>query len=129
MKPLATGQRVLTWLCLLPPEENTRKWEKLSHVALVIVMIAADIAAFLSSLIYVKKFQSVNMADTSIALTTLIAAIPLTNSTIVTSILRHKIPSIFEKLSDVYEKSTYKFFYLLVFFYIFPKYVLSFLKP
>lgn len=104
MKPLKTTQRMLTWLRVLPANKNASKWQKCSYLALVLVLIITAIAVFSSSLLYVMKFKSVEFADTLMAFRQLVAATSMANSIVVAYFLRHKIPSIFDKLSEIYEK-------------------------
>ena len=104
VKPLAIDQQILTWLCVLPANENTSKLKKLTEIALVLALIAADVTVFASSLMYAVKFVSIDFQGFSIALDTVIATIPMVNSIAVAFLYRHKIPSIFERLSEIYEK-------------------------
>lgn len=104
MKPLATSQRLFTWLCLLPPRENTSSWEKRFYVAFVLAIVLVVLSAFLSSLLYFINFKSVNMKDSLIALSSVFASVSIANSIVVAFFLHHEIPPLFGKLSDIYEK-------------------------
>lgn len=115
MKPIAIDQRILTWLCVLPAEENTSKWKKRAYILLVLGLIVANITVFSSSLIYAMKFISIDLQRTMIVSPQVIAAIPMANTIVVTFFLRHKIPPIFEKLSKFYEKCINYRIFLLVF--------------
>lgn len=104
MKPLVTDQRVLTWLCVLPAQENTSKWEKRAYIVLVLTLIMAASTVFLSSLVYTVKYMLIDMLETSFGFLQAVAAISMANSIVVAFILRHKIPSVFKKLEEFYEK-------------------------
>lgn len=103
MKPLATTQQILTWICILPADKNISTWSKRGYIALVLALILADFTVFVSSLMYVFKFISIDVLETSIGLYQVAASIIMANAIIVAFLFRHKIPSIFEKLSEIYE--------------------------
>lgn len=107
MKPLATDQRILTWLCVLPAEGKTQKWGKLPYFVLILSLIVAALSVFLTSLLYTIKFISIDLLETSIGIYQMIAIIPMANTIVMTFFCRHKIPPIFEKLSKFYEKCKY----------------------
>lgn len=104
MKPLASSQRVLTWLCVLPAEEKTRKLEKRSYVALLLALIASDVTVAISSFMYILDFKSHSLQDLSIAFQEVLAAIPVANTIIMAFIFRHKIPPMLGTLLEFYEK-------------------------
>lgn len=104
MKPLASNQRILTWLCVLPSKENTSKWKKQVYIALVLALIVADLTIFTSSFLYVLKFMSIDLIETSNGFIQCFAAIPMGNAIIVAFIYRHKIQKVFKQLSTFYEK-------------------------
>lgn len=104
MKPLATSQRVLTWLCLLPPDNNISEWTKRSYMAFALAIIVGALVLLVSSIMYVVKFISIDFQDTSIAISAGFGAVAMVNSIIVAIYLRHKIPPMFEQLSRIYEK-------------------------
>ena len=106
MNPLATDQRILTWLCVLPVEENASKRQKYARIAFTSAVIVIAILNPLSSLLYAVKFFSTNFLDSSIALCQLFGDIAALNSIVVAFFLRSKILSIYEKLSTIYEKCT-----------------------
>lgn len=78
--------------------------KKLTAIALVLALIAANVTVFASSLMYAMKFVSIDFQGFSIALDSVIAAIPMANSIAIAFLYRHKIPAIFEMLSEIYGK-------------------------
>lgn len=105
MKPLASNQRVLTWLCLLPPTKGKNGEEECkTSVSLVVVLILTDLAVFVTCLWYILKFTSLGVQDITIAMCQFLGSIPMANSLVVAFFLRHRIPPAFEKLSKFYEK-------------------------
>ena len=112
MKPLATSHRVMTWVCLLPANENTSKWEKRSYIALNVILVLTVLALFSSSLTYVIKFRSIDSEGAFFSLFTTAGATAMGNTIIVAFVFRHKIPPFFEQLAEVYEKCTHLFFSL-----------------
>lgn len=115
VKPLASSHRVLTWLCVLPAEENTRKLEQRLYVALLLALIASDVAVAISSFMYILNFKSHSLQDNSIALQELLAAIPVANTIIMAFLFRHKIPPMLGKLLGFYKKcmEIFSFNYLI----------------
>lgn len=107
MKPLATTKQILTWLCILPAEKYTSTCKKRAYISLVFALILADFTVFASSLLYVLKFISIDVLETSMGLYQVAASIVMANGIIVAYLFRHKIPTIFEKLSKIYEKCIY----------------------
>lgn len=112
MKPLVTDQRVLTWLCLLPPKGNISKGRKRLFILLVLGIIIANLTVFSSSLMYVIKYASIDLQETLVGLCQTIGVIPMTNSIGIAFMLRHKIPPVFEKLSEIYDKCMNLYFYI-----------------
>lgn len=104
MKPLVTDQQVLTWLCVLPAQDNTDKWKRWAYIALVVTLIVADLSVISSSLIYSVTFRSTDLQKSLIGLQQAIAAVPTANMIVVAFFLRHKIPPIFDNLTKIYEK-------------------------
>lgn len=126
MKPLATSQRVLTYLRLLPARENCSVWEKRSYTALIIYLIVSNITVCLSSLMYTLYFMSTDFEGTAIAVCQIFAAMPMGNTIVVAFFFRHQIPSIFEKLSKIYEKCLYELCIHSILFFGFYSYVQPF---
>lgn len=104
MKPLVTDQRIMTWLCLLPAKENISKGRKGVSLLLVLGIIVANLTVISSSSMYVIKYASVDLQETLVGLCQAIGVIPMTNSIVIAFVHRHKIPPIFEKLSEIYDK-------------------------
>lgn len=104
MKPLVINQKVLTWLFLLPHNENTSKWTKCASVALVVTLIVAVFTIFPSSLLYILKFMTIDGLEVCVGIRQATATIPMANSIVVAFLRRHKIPPVYEKLSEFYDK-------------------------
>lgn len=104
MKPLAIDQKILTWLCILPAKKNTDNWKKRSYVTLILVLIVTNVTVFLSSLLHVIKFGSVDVLEASFGVYQAIDTIPAANAIIVSFLFHHEIPPIFQKLSRLYTK-------------------------
>lgn len=117
MKPLITDQRILTWLCVLPAKENTSKWEKRAYIALVLAVIMGPPSVFLFSSMYIVKFMSIDLIEVLCGFYQAIAAITAANAIVVTFFFRHKIPPVFEKLSEFYEKCKNSSIFFLIILY------------
>ena len=78
-KPLAIDQQILTWLSVLPANENISKSMRWAKSALVLALIASNLTVFVSSLMYALKFVSIDFQEFSSSLLTFIAAFPMAN--------------------------------------------------
>lgn len=103
-KPLVIDQQILTWLRVLPAKENTTKWENCASIALVSTLIVVTLTILSISLMYIVEFISVDVLESLFGIYQTIGTIPMANTIIVAFLLRHKIPPVFEQLSDFYEK-------------------------
>lgn len=107
IKPLFMDQRILMWLCVLPASENTGKLKRFTKIVLVSALIATDLTILAASSLYAVKFVSIDLKEFSIALDSIISAIPMGNTIAMAYLYRHKIPSIFKSLSAIYDKCDY----------------------
>lgn len=104
MKPLPTNQKILTWLFLLPANRTINQRIKWTCIALLLALIVASVAIFVSGLMFVIKFMSIDFIQASFGLTPTCA-----NTIVVVFFSRHKVPPIFEKLTKLYEKCMNQF--------------------
>ena len=105
MKPLATGQRVLTWLCVCPPDETTSKWKKRAFIILSVCVFMADFSAFVTSVAYVQRFVSIDLEKSLCSMLQICAMGCVTYAYIHMFVLRHEITALLEHLSLIYKKS------------------------
>lgn len=104
MKPLATTQKVFTWICLLPPQKNCSDWEKRSYVAFVLAYTVATVTGLVASLLYALNYKTNEIEDTTRALLAFNAVIAMANTIFASFFLRHKLPQLFENLSKIYKQ-------------------------
>lgn len=115
MKPLATNQRVLTWLNLHPADETAKRMEKAAYALVYLTIAVVYLTLFASSVMYFLKFISVDLKESLAAVIQIAPAISLLNAMVFTFLLRNKTAAVFKKLSDIYEASKKKYQILLRF--------------
>lgn len=108
IKPLKTTQQVLTWLCIFPPQQNTRKLQKLMYKVFSLTVFMVLSFQVCASLAYVWKFIAIDFETSMDAAHPIMGWIPLINSFVVMSLLKQRIIEIFTTLSNIYDKR--KFF-------------------
>lgn len=105
MKPLATGQRVLTWLCVCPPDETTSKWRKRAFIIFSVCVFMADLSAFVTSVAYVHRYVSIDLEKSLCSMLQICAMGCVTYAYLQMFVLRHEITALLEHLSQIYKKS------------------------
>lgn len=105
MEPMATARKVLTWLCIVPADEETTKFKKLIYIACTSALMVSTICGFLTSSAFIIKFMSTNLEDCLYALIQICATVGDTYMMLVAFILRHKIAALFDRLAAIYRAS------------------------
>lgn len=106
MTPLATNRQCLIWLYICPAKKSTSQWQKLAHVICATTVLSGLICGFVSNAIFVWKFRSIDVGQTMYAFTFMSGEFSATYMALVGMIfLRHKIDTIFHKLSKIYKAS------------------------
>lgn len=102
MKPLVTGQKVLTWLCVWPTNETTSKHQKIAYKSFtlaVIIILSTTISA--SATFFVTNFQ-ISLEEALYSLFVIIVESTTLYLLIVAILNWKKVVTIFEKLSEIY---------------------------
>lgn len=105
MRPLVTNQRVLTWLCVCPPDESTKKWQKRTYICFSVIISLANLTGLAASLAYFYKFLSIDLEKTLCTMSQVGALISTVYAGIYIFISRHQITALFENLSEIYKQS------------------------
>lgn len=105
IKPLATNQRVLTWICVCPVESTTSKNTKLLCIMFTITLYLIILIAFASSFVFFIENISIDMEKSFYALLQLIVFTGQAYVLMSIFISRHKITAFIKTLSDIYETS------------------------
>lgn len=102
MKPLATHQRVLTWLCICPAENHTSKWKKSLYILLVFALFVVEVSAVVSSLVFFLKNVSEDLEESLYALFVIVGDVCLTYGSLVLFYKRHEITAFLEELEQIF---------------------------
>lgn len=105
MKPLVTNYRVLTWLCVCPPEESINRRRKLVYIPLISSILIGNIFFVWTSIVFFTKTVSVNLEASLFSLLQILAFSNIIYLIIVASILRRQIAGLFSGLSRIYDES------------------------
>lgn len=106
MKPLVTNKNVLTWLCILPAQEQTNKRMKLIYIAFTFTLSITCFCGLASSLAFMMEYLSTNLENCLYALFQVAADASAFYMVMVALFLRHKMAALFDNLSEIYNKST-----------------------
>lgn len=106
--PLATCQRVLTWISVYPVANDISIWKKILFKLFPLVIFATDLAGLTASVVFFWRYISTNLEECLYAIFQISGLLGMANSVIVTFILRHKIPLIFNSLANIYETSKFQ---------------------
>lgn len=109
MVPLAIHKRVWTWLCVYPIDESTSKWKKLVYIIFTLVILAANLSIIPASVAFAMKFVSTDLEGSLHALFQITACTGIIFAMFSGFILRHKISTIFEQLTEIYNRSKNQF--------------------
>lgn len=109
MRPLERNRRVLTWLNLHPPDDDTSTLKKLIYITIAISVVFMVGAADIASALVFWKFLSTDIGRALNACWQ-IAGLSLTIYQFTIMYLsRHNIKRVLDALSDIYNSSTMGF--------------------
>lgn len=101
--PLETNRFVLTWLCVYPADESTSKWQKMVHFMFGLAVFTANSLVFIVSISFFAKNVSIDLEEALFALIQMAGSGNILYVSIISYISRHKITTIFNSLSKIYE--------------------------
>lgn len=109
MRPLVTNQRVLMWLCVCPPDELTKKWQKRVYIIFSVSVFLANLIGLAASLAYFYQFLSIDLEKSLCTVSQIAATISTVYAGIYLFLSRHKITKLFAKLLEIYKQSKFTF--------------------
>lgn len=104
MKPLESIVQMLTWLSAYPPDERTSKTKKLLYIFIFVVIMAVLICGFIAFATFFFKYIMSDLEKALMAVMTLCTATGTSYTLVVSFVKRLKMKSIFDDLSEIYEK-------------------------
>lgn len=104
VKPLATSQEVLVWICALTPEPTTSTAKKVLFKMCPIVLIFGNITGLASSVAFFVKFIKIDLEVSLFALFQIAGQVNMSNAIVVTICLRHRIEAMFRNLTNIYNE-------------------------
>lgn len=105
IKPLATNQRVLTWLCVYPAEKTTCKFKQMAYIFFSFVVFSGILSSLIASVAYFMKFVSIDLEVALYAVSQIAAAASVLYAIAMTYLSRRGITAIFQKLNEIYDQS------------------------
>lgn len=108
MNPLELYQRVLMWLCGLPPKKSDGKHMRFAYMTLTLCVIVGHLLSLVAGAIFIYRNVSINLEETLFSLFHTIGSVSMLYSSIATVLLCRKLPVIFGGLSNIYNKSEYE---------------------
>lgn len=127
MRPLETNRCVLTWFSIYPPATNTSQWKRWVYISFTAFDLIILLLAVVSASAFVRKFVSIKLEASLMALMDLVGCITMSYVIIVTCYQRQEFLIIFDSLTKIYdERKIYRFLHLytwnfIVFFYFAEK--------
>lgn len=105
MEPLQTIKQVLTVLCVYPAPVKTSQWLKLLYTLVTVLVVAANLAGLIASLVFFFEFVSSDFESSLHALLQICALSAATYMHAIGLFSRHRIKIVFENLGKIYEAS------------------------
>lgn len=103
--PLATTQRVLTWLSELPSDKSISIWKRIAYFVLALTVFASNVLGVIAGAFFISKFISTRLEEVLYALLHVICSSNATYQSIMIVILRYKFRAIFVNLENIYKQS------------------------
>lgn len=104
-RPLATSQKVLTWLCVYPADRNTSFLKKCAYVALYFYVLIGNMSVLISSMVYFATYVSTDFELSLYAVFQIAAYTSSTYLMLLAYTLRYKITAVFDGLARIYDAS------------------------
>lgn len=105
MEPLKINQQVLTWLCIFPANEATSKRKKLAYIGLALTTVVSMSIITLGSMVFFVKYVLTDLESALYALFQIFDCGGFLYACLVFYLSRHRIPSIFVNLAEIYRSS------------------------
>lgn len=105
IRPLATSQKVLTWLCVYPADKNTSFLKRCAYVALYFYVLIGNMSVLISSIVFFVTYVSTDFELSLYAVFQMAAYTSSTYLMLLAYTLRNQITSVFDGLARIYEAS------------------------
>lgn len=105
MGPLATNQRVLTWLCICPFDQDASIWKKSFFIILTLFLFTFEVSSWVSSIIFFVTNVSVDLENCLYAVFQIAATSGLIYMWMVAFISRKRINQFLGTLANIYDES------------------------
>lgn len=105
MKPLVTIKRILIWLCMCPPEKSTIEWKKKAFSSFASVVLISFLFALMAHVTYIAKFLKTDFPGCLFAFLGVCGFWGVMYIMTTAFIMRQKMNSVFEKLTEIYDSS------------------------
>lgn len=105
LKPLKTNYRVLTWLCVCPPEESISWRKQLVYISLISTILIGFIIILMTSAAFLIENMSVDLEKSLYALAQIDTYFGITYTITMALFLRQEITGLFNSLSHIYAES------------------------
>lgn len=109
MIPLASHQRMWTYFCVYPPEENTSGWKKLVFMIFTFTIFMGNFTPCLGSIAFAQKYVATDLEGGLHALFQLSAYFSMAYVIIIEILSKREIAALFFKLRDIYQKRKSEF--------------------
>lgn len=112
MRPLATAESVLIWLCLYPPNKTISIWKRYAYIAFTTTMIIIQAAGITAGIVFVARFISVELEKCLFVSFVIFCHVCTVYMGFIAFLLRKQIPNIFRDLSEIYKERKKRLFKL-----------------
>lgn len=112
IKPLLNIQQVLTWLCVIPADENTSNRKKIVYIVFTFIGFVFGFCGALASALFFFKFFSVDLEMALFVPTYSFGFVMTTYGIPIALMLRKEIRALFGQLDKIYETSETHFFFI-----------------
>lgn len=104
MKPLATNQMMLTWLCFLPAEAAVSIQQKLAYLMAFLITFGVIVACFIGCWANLLKFLQIDLEKALYAVYEVSAGFGVIFMTLAALFQRYKMNSFFKGLQMIYDE-------------------------
>lgn len=105
MNPLVTNQRVFSWFCVCPVDENTGILWRILYVLNILISIVIELSDFIASFKFIIENFTTNLEASLYAVTQVAGSSGLLYMIASAIVLRKKITALFYSLSKIFDES------------------------
>lgn len=109
MNLLSTTKSAMTWLCIYPANKSENGWKKIAHKFVGGTLFVISCVGVAAHLAFIWKFWRTDLEGSLFAFMSFIANCGTVYTKLIAFPLQHRMYSIFEKLSEIYDASKHRF--------------------